>query len=45
LQKNLKIRNKKLGKNTAIPVTSKNMFSKYPENINKIFNSVKRSVP
>ena len=34
-----------MGKNTAIPVTSKNMFSKYPENINKIFNSVKRSVP
>jgi hypothetical protein len=45
LQKNLKIRNKKLGKNTAIHITSKNMFSNYQENIDKIFNSVKRSVP
>ena len=29
--------NKKLGKNTPIPVTSKNVFSKYPENLDKIF--------
>ena len=34
-----------MGKNTAMHITSKNMFSNYQENIDKMFNSVKRSVP
>ena len=34
-----------MSKNTTVHVTSKNIFSKYQENTDKIFNSVKRSVP
>ena len=34
-----------MGKNTAMHITSKNMFSNYQENIDKMFNSVKWSVP
>ena len=34
-----------MGKNTTIHITSKNIFSNYQENIDKMFNSVKRSVP
>jgi hypothetical protein len=34
-----------LSKNETTQVSSKDMFSKYQENIDKMFNSVKRSVP
>jgi hypothetical protein len=34
-----------LSKNKATLVSSKDMFSKYQENVDKIFNNVKRSVP
>jgi hypothetical protein len=34
-----------LSKNETTQVISKDMFSKYQENIDKMFNSVKRSVP
>jgi len=34
-----------LSKNNATLVSSKDMFSKYQENVDKMFNSVKRSVP
>ncbi|MEO2220177.1 MAG: hypothetical protein ABGW55_01290 [Nitrosopumilus sp.] len=34
-----------MSKNNATLVSSKDMFSKYQENIDKMFNSVKRSVP
>ena len=34
-----------MSKNETTQVSSKDMFSKYQENIDKMFNSVKRSVP
>jgi uncharacterized protein Yka (UPF0111/DUF47 family) len=34
-----------LSKNNATLVSSKDMFSKYQENVDKIFNNVKRAVP
>jgi hypothetical protein len=34
-----------LSKNNATLVSSKDMFSKYQENVDKMFNGVKRSVP
>jgi hypothetical protein len=34
-----------LSKNKATLVSSKDMFSKYQENVDKIFNSAKRTVP
>jgi len=34
-----------LSKNNTTLVSSKDMFSKYQENVDKMFNSVKRSVP
>jgi|TARA_B100001105_G_scaffold61938_1_gene48022 hypothetical protein len=45
LQKNLKIRNEKLSKINTTPVNSKDIFFKYQENMDKMFNNVKRSVP
>jgi hypothetical protein len=45
LQKNLKIRNEKLSKTNTTPVNSKDIFSKYQENVDNMFNNVKRSVP
>ncbi|MCS5527981.1 MAG: hypothetical protein NZ747_01755 [Nitrosopumilus sp.] len=34
-----------MSKNKTIPANSKDMFSKYQKNMDKMFNSVKRSVP